>query len=462
MKIIKYSLIILILPKLVFGSGIRITEIMYDVPGTDSGFEWIEVFNAGQENIDLTTYKFFENNTAHSISYFSTPNLLTPGSYAIVADNAEKFINSFANLPTSQIYDSAFSLSNSMGEYLAIKNGDGNILHELTYDVAVGAAGDGSSLHILESGSFVSGPPTPLTAYSGNSGDVASNPITVVSASSSSPETAIKKSPKGFVLDIPKIVVVNSLLNLKPILYGDSGQTITRGYFVVNFGDGDTITTDTLGVIKHNYLNKGNYVLSLIYKYDAWSPDNVYSAKYYISVIDHPFEITKLTDGIVMSLGIKNIRDSEYDLGSYLVRGEDVLVTIPKNTYVSGNSEVFIRLPKSDKWNRGVVLLDSSGNIVSSLNTKPVSNVTYSSLPISASVGANSYIEPDYFTEDTNNIKPIILDNTSVTNDSTSSKTYYALIFIIVLASVLVFLIKKQNQRKNADLSSEEYALQDE
>jgi hypothetical protein len=30
-----------------------ITEVMYDVEGTDSGREWIEIQNIGTENIDL-------------------------------------------------------------------------------------------------------------------------------------------------------------------------------------------------------------------------------------------------------------------------------------------------------------------------------------------------------------------------------------------------------------------------
>lgn len=45
----------------------RINEIMYDLPGTDSGREWIEVVNAGETVYDITQLKLRENKVDHLI-----------------------------------------------------------------------------------------------------------------------------------------------------------------------------------------------------------------------------------------------------------------------------------------------------------------------------------------------------------------------------------------------------------
>ena len=35
-----------------------INEVMYDLEGTDTDREWIEVYNDGAESMNLATYKF--------------------------------------------------------------------------------------------------------------------------------------------------------------------------------------------------------------------------------------------------------------------------------------------------------------------------------------------------------------------------------------------------------------------
>ena len=91
-----------------------ITEIMYDLPtpGSDSGREWIEIYNEGATDIDLTTWKFYEDGTNHGIYEGEGGSILGPGEYAVIADNisSQGFKGDWPNY-TGILFDSSFSRS---------------------------------------------------------------------------------------------------------------------------------------------------------------------------------------------------------------------------------------------------------------------------------------------------------------------------------------------------------------
>lgn len=129
------------------GGNIKITEIMYDLSGTDSEREWIELYNAGTGPVVMTDAKFVEGGTNHLINAVRGGNDLAPGGYAILASNGDTFIaeNTAYSGP---VFHSAFSLSND-NEALAFKCGEG-VLDIATYASSTGAHGDGSSLQIFD------------------------------------------------------------------------------------------------------------------------------------------------------------------------------------------------------------------------------------------------------------------------------------------------------------------------
>ncbi len=43
-----------------------ISEIMYDVSGSDTDREWVEVYNNSSSAVDFTSWKLFEANTNHA------------------------------------------------------------------------------------------------------------------------------------------------------------------------------------------------------------------------------------------------------------------------------------------------------------------------------------------------------------------------------------------------------------
>jgi hypothetical protein len=131
-------------------AGLIFNEIMYDLPGSDDGREWIEVANTGADPIDMTGWKLFENNTNHSLAVSQGSAAIPAGGFSIIADTPAKFLLDWPGF-AGAIFDSAFSLSNA-GESLVLKDSHGNSVDTIAYDISLGAGGDGNTLQRVSSG----------------------------------------------------------------------------------------------------------------------------------------------------------------------------------------------------------------------------------------------------------------------------------------------------------------------
>jgi hypothetical protein len=125
-----------------------INEIMYNPKGNDKGREWIELFNAGNCEVNLTGWRFFESNTNHKINLIFGSIILKPNQFAIISNNATKFKEEYSYASCS-IFQSSFSLSNS-GEFIAIKNSSLHIIDSVNYSSSWGANDNGKSLELKD------------------------------------------------------------------------------------------------------------------------------------------------------------------------------------------------------------------------------------------------------------------------------------------------------------------------
>lgn len=151
----------LLLPSLTSGQVI-ISEIMYDLAeGSDSGREWIELYNMGATPVTLSELILFESSRKHAIKGES---ILAPGAYAVIADKPEKFHADYPNY-TGLLFDSAFSLNND-GETIELRKGE-VIINSVSYTKSLGGNSSGESLQrttLTSSATFVPGLPTPGTS----------------------------------------------------------------------------------------------------------------------------------------------------------------------------------------------------------------------------------------------------------------------------------------------------------
>ena len=143
--------LLLFLPAIV--SALTINEIMYDLPGSDTDREWIELY---QETgcVNLSSWKLFEAETNHKLTLAQGDWQLCEGGFAVITQDPSTFLAEHPNW-SGTLLDSSFSLSNT-GEAITIKDPDGNVSDSLTYSSSWGAAGNGNTLERNTSGWFES------------------------------------------------------------------------------------------------------------------------------------------------------------------------------------------------------------------------------------------------------------------------------------------------------------------
>ncbi|MDO8579349.1 MAG: lamin tail domain-containing protein [bacterium] len=250
---------------------IIITEVMYDLPGTDAGREWIEIKNIGDMVIDLSVYKLFEAETNHKINP-TGETLLGPNNFAVIADDPDKFKTDNPDW-TGLIFDSAFSLNNS-GETLVLRDGDLSDIDSISYSPSIGGQGDGMSLQKTISG-WTTALPTPgqeidtnlykvTTASTTNTTDIVAN-ATMDTTSSHSNQSIVTASHDSSELEVtagrPRLGFVDTPLSFEART--KSAKNIPLGNAISSvwsMGDG----TQKFGqFISHAYEFAGEYVVIL-------------------------------------------------------------------------------------------------------------------------------------------------------------------------------------------------------
>ena len=140
------ALLLILTAPLTSAASVLITELMYDLEGADSGYEWIEITNTGSNPVDIGAWRLFEQGVNHKLTLVAgASTVLQPEQSAIVADKPEHFLARYPEIV--QVFDSAFSLSNE-SETLMLKNSAGRVVDQVTYRSTLGAKGDGGSLHL--------------------------------------------------------------------------------------------------------------------------------------------------------------------------------------------------------------------------------------------------------------------------------------------------------------------------
>lgn len=166
-----FIIVLLFLPVLVRASFV-ITEIMYDLDGTDAGREWIEIKNEGNESVNLTEWFFFSDNIKHKLVAKGDP-IVSPGNFVIVAQNDLNFRTNWPNY-SGLLFDSSWTDFNNTSETISIMDGNQKIIDTVTFASTSGAKGNGYSLQKIN-GAWKESKPTPGTE---NKLSLNSKPIT--------------------------------------------------------------------------------------------------------------------------------------------------------------------------------------------------------------------------------------------------------------------------------------------
>jgi hypothetical protein len=339
-------MLVLLVPQGALGQ-VLISEIMYDLEGTDSGREWVEVSNTTSSAIDLSGWKFVEKGTNHALTAFSGGTLLPPSGYAIIADNPDKFLADWPGF-RGVLFGSSFSLSNT-GETLSLKNGDA-VSDTVTYTSEQGAEGDGNSLQ-RSGGSWSARAPTPgadissaplpstnsgssYTGTSANSGTSGTSESSSQSSPSGSQTSASSAASEKSSITVSMQGATSAVVGVPATFSGEArglkGELLATARYLWSFGDG---TMQEGKSVLHTYYIPGEYAVVL----EASSNEYGASAHSRILVVPASLTVRKIVSGENGFVELYNDAPVEIDLSFWQIGTLGKTFILPKNTLILGN-----------------------------------------------------------------------------------------------------------------------------
>jgi len=329
-----------------------ITEIHYNPPGSDSGFEWIEVQNRGSGTESIEKFIFRENETNHGLKIFQGDFVLNANEYIVIADKPEKFITVFSDYQGT-IIDSAFSLNNT-GEKLELLDPNKNIVFDVTYSSDTAAGDDGSSIGLLDNDIWQAVIASP---GSGNSAFILETELVEESrdnteTTTTEPVVVTEPQPNNFNPDAyvqlkdpdyrQKLITVQSGgdrtvmagadYQFSGQVFGLTGEPLDEPEVHWNWGDGSTSEgTATL----HTYQYPGTYTAVMRGQLRD------YSARDYFTVTVITPSIT-ISNAVLKNNTVTLRNDSPYvlELSGYQLLVDEQNVTLPADTFIASQGSI--------------------------------------------------------------------------------------------------------------------------
>jgi hypothetical protein len=466
----------------VASAGFEITEVMYDLDGTDTDREWIEVQNTGSEALDLSTWYFFSDNSKHSLVPEGV-SLVPAGGHAVIAQKAAKFTTDWSSF-SGLLFDSSWTGFNNEGESIALKDSDLNIVSPITFTASLGGAGNGDSLQKIN-GSWVGATPTPGAANStGNN----STETTTQDQSNSQTNTssgggvslsadAAKKVKESEIPHITTDILAKSTvfagvpLTIDTRTIGINKEGLATGRFVWNFGDGTAMHLRDQKEFEHTYAYPGEYVLSLSYYSNYYGTTVDATNRMIVRVV--PLEILIGSVGTPLDpfVELENRSAYELSLSGWRIIGASHSFIIPEGTMILPNKKLKFSPRVTFFTNddiKSVTLQNAGGETVAlypvltqtppltSEGASVVKSQLVSSMPKKA-VAESTLLEKE---------EPIVDLNTlganahnPVTTVPHTTLAWYGLVGVIIVGSLSVFLIRRKDT--SADSLEKEICAED-
>jgi len=328
----KYTIIftLLLLPINLYAQVI-FNEIMYDVPGTDSKREWIEIYNSGDESIDLSDYILIESGKNHSINIIQGSSIINSKGYSVIASDADSFLVDHPNF-SGNLFDSVLSLNNT-GELLELSI-EGVLGDSVTYNPEIGGKGDGSSLQFVE-GVWIASKMTPGALNSNDPVEVIeekeeadSNKEENISTHSYQTELTFEKENNIFSVGAGRYR--SASINTPVEFHAISSSNEKYKYFW-SFGDGASGKGED---VEHKYSYPGIYTLVL----QGFDKNSRAISRTKIYITKPNIDILYINKG----LEIKNNDSNEINVGKYIIKqGENKFVLAP-DTIIESSTSVTI------------------------------------------------------------------------------------------------------------------------
>ncbi|MDP3661335.1 MAG: lamin tail domain-containing protein [bacterium] len=337
---------LLFFPFLAFGE-VRITEVMYDLSGADDGREWVELYNNGSEQVDLTGWKFFDGSN-HLLNAppknGGTGTLVVPAfSYAILADDASVFTTE--QHVAMSVIDTTMSLGQQKDKTYSVKllDANGATTNEMSYTIGLGANGDGNSLQLI-SGAWKPASPTLGIANTNET-----NTPPPASTYSSTPLTSEQTSPApnaGSIgapsepvpsllvkISAPASITVGAEAVFSATIFGVKKEPIPNARVLWSFGNG--AVKEGLSV-RYGYNIPGSYMVVV----DASSGGLAGNARMAVLARKPDVRVSGVLSGANGFVEIENRSNVDLDVSGWGLASGGVLFTIPDRTVILPSAKV--------------------------------------------------------------------------------------------------------------------------
>ncbi len=445
-----------------------ITEIMYDPEGSDSGREWIEIYNTGDIDVDLAGWKFYEQEVNHKLEN-DNGAVLSAKSYAVIVSDDNVFSSEYSI--SGLVLDSSFSLKNT-GEYIAIRNPELFDTDSIFYDTTIGAKGDGNSLQKID-GVWVYAIPTPGVANvkaTTNTQEATSENDD--EANQSSTQQSVSFGSSFAYVDMVKVyadagedrnMIVGAGGVFSGRAYGADGELLENPRFVWNFGDGSRAEGES---VLHNYRFPGEYLVVL----------NISSGKYTasdrIKIKANPAElaISEVSVGMNGFIQLKNSSKQELELSGWHLRADDLHFTFPKDTFILPNTTLFFPASVTKlfvKNKKSVSILYPNGEIAStftsnkhlvpevpSARASSVNNYSAKKPTVQTQIKSKKPNQPHLDLQGPSGVEENVTTTTNTAsviysvdeNDFNKSAIWFAIFFWLVVISIVGYLLVRKKE----------------
>jgi hypothetical protein len=339
-KIIGAVLIAFIFP-LFANAAIVINEVMYDVEGTDTDREWVELYNNGSEAVVIVvgsgsgSWRFVDS-SAHTLKLESGSATLEAGAYALVLKNMSQFAVDYPAVG-GNIFSSAIALTNTAAA-VSIKDGTGGVLDEFSYNKDQGAAGDGNSLQ-RSGDDWIAATPTPGAVNASEPTVIEDNDATDTDDDNDDDEVATTSSTLGsFTISVAKkrVVTVGSSVNF--VAKPSRKAAAEQGRFEWSFGDG---AANTGLSVEHTYDFPGTYVVMV----NGEAGDYEASARTEVQVIEADVDITAVITEGKTYIEITNQTAYELNMSDWQLESASSTFDFPTGMMIK--SKAVLRIPGS-------------------------------------------------------------------------------------------------------------------
>lgn len=483
------------------GDTIVISEIMYDLPGSDTAGsasrEWIEIKNIGTSSVDITGWKLFDGSN-HVLNAPSSENggqgtlVIEPGGFAVIAANALQFVVDNPSFGGTLI-DSVLSLNNE-GDTVKICSATcsvSTVVSEVAYTSALGASGDGNSLQLYQSG-WIANTPTPgsdtvsvvSSGGSGSSGEGSSGGGNTTTTSSG---TSSSVSVKPVFLDSHKEPSWNDELAISmpslfahvpfivtPTITNPKMQTYASGRFVYTLGDGRILEKKNSEPLSVEYEDAGTYVFYFeFYEHDTDTKPTIVD-RMLLAVEDAPI-ILNIDFQNENKITLSNLHSKDINMSQWRITDGPSYFVFPKNTFLPGKKEVTINKNMYHTYSKTLSLVTPTGHTVATFpsSVKKITQIPYTQLATASEQDVPPV--PPFFSEvqslpeqNDTATKPVEMSDASLTPHSQSALSFVGFssfghidswtvlfCFFILLVGVL-FLILLRRTQKDTSLSTTE------